>query len=89
MCSVSFEPEPGFYFGAMFVSYGMVAGIFLSEWLLFYLLGYGRSEIVIYVVPLSVLFLLPFIFRYSRIFYLYLFGGIKFDKDISKESKTP
>src|SRR5689334_7200367 len=29
-CGQSFEPEPGYYYGAMYVSFGFSTGIFLS-----------------------------------------------------------
>jgi uncharacterized protein (DUF983 family) len=32
-CEASFEPEPGFYFGAMYVSYGFTILLFIFMWI--------------------------------------------------------
>lgn len=83
VCKLRFETEPGFFYGAMYVSYAMVAAIFLSEWFLLYLLGLAKSNGITYLVPITVVLLLPFIFRYSRVIFLHVFGGIKFDESYS------
>lgn len=36
VCSLSFEPEPGFYIGAMYISYAFTTGIVLLIGLLVY-----------------------------------------------------
>ncbi len=76
-CKAPFTPEPGFYFGALFVSYAFNVALLVAvsvvlyfffsppEWL------YGVSLVVV-----SVLFI-PFSFRYSRILFLYWFGGLR------------
>lgn len=61
-CHQSFEPEPGFYFGAMFVSYGINTLLFITSWItltlvypsysLFLLLGL-LVGIVLLSLPLS------------------------------------
>ena len=79
-CQLKFEVEPGFFYGAMFLSYIMVVGIFILEFALFYLMGYIRSNLIFFVVPMSVVVLLPVIFRSSRLLFLYWFGGVKYDE---------
>jgi uncharacterized protein (DUF983 family) len=32
VCGLDFKPEPGFYYGAMYVSYGLSVAIFVSIW---------------------------------------------------------
>ena len=32
ICKASYVPEPGFYFGAMYVSYGLGVALFVSIW---------------------------------------------------------
>jgi uncharacterized protein (DUF983 family) len=32
VCGLDLEPEPGFYYGAMYVSYGLSVAIFVSIW---------------------------------------------------------
>ena len=82
VCKQSFEPEPGFYYGAMFISYGMLVIMSIFTWLiLFFVFRPAFGVYVVVVLILNVL-LLPFIFRYSRTLFLYGFGGIGFNKDI-------
>lgn len=79
-CKVSFEPEPGFYQGAMFVGYGLaVLGLILVS-LVLYLIDNSSEWTYIITVSLFVVLTAPFNFRYSRILYLYFFGGIRASK---------
>lgn len=80
-CNQRFEPEPGFFFGAMYVSYAFSVGwIVVMGAILFNFFNDPPLWVYITVVPLSVLLLLPFFFKYSRIVFLYLFGGISYDE---------
>ena len=83
-CDVRLEPEPGFYQGAMYVSYAFsVAGLVMIGLLLYYTLN--PSQWVYISSIIGVMFLLaPLNFRYSRILYLYLFGGIEYKPSISR-----
>jgi uncharacterized protein (DUF983 family) len=77
-CGVRLEPEPGFYQGAMYVSYGFTVAFIAIISLLLYLLG-NPSEWTYIIIIISVMILLvPLNYRYSRIIYLYLFGGLKY-----------
>ena len=80
VCGQDFEIEPGFYWGAMYVSYGFTilftAISFIST---YYLLN--DPPVPEYVLIISIVFSvfsLP-IFRYSRVIMLYLFGSVRFD----------
>ncbi len=72
-CQMDFEPETGFYFGAMYISYGLCIGLSVATFIL-YALIFGFGRIYIYLIANSiVLFLLwPFVFRLSRVLYLWL-----------------
>lgn len=80
VCSLRFEVEPGFFIGAMYVSYGMSLGIFAVVSTLIYLI-FNNPEFHFYIIgiPLVVLILLPVMYRYSRVLFLHWFGGVKFD----------
>lgn len=76
-CGQSFEPEPDFYQGAMYVSYGLSTGIFLfvGVLMLFYLeLGFLVTFTTIGIVAVL---LLPVIFRVSRVTWLNIFVSYK------------
>jgi uncharacterized protein (DUF983 family) len=83
-CGVRLEPEPGFYQGAMFVSYAFSIVFLIIMWVsLHYLVN--PPDWVYMVVFIGIIILAaPLNFRYSRILFLYFFGGIKYDPRLSK-----
>ena len=84
-CGTRLEPEPGFYQGAMYVSYGFtVMMMIIVSMILYYFAGDPSEWVYIGVVIALMLLLVPLNYRYSRIIYLYLFGGIKYDPGLSK-----
>ena len=83
-CGVRLEPEPGFYQGAMYVSYAFTVAVMAVAGLLLYVLGDPSEWVYIGVVIALMILLAPLNYRYSRIVYLYAFGGIKYDPSWSK-----
>lgn len=77
-CKQSFEPEPGFYFGSMFVSYGINTALFLVSWVAL-LLIYPNYTLTLLLGMLTavVIISLPLSFRLSRSIWLALF--VRFD----------
>lgn len=53
VCKQNFEPEPGFYFGAMFISYGLSALLFLIPSLIL-VLGFdwsaNRAMLIVFIL---------------------------------------
>lgn len=78
-CGVRLEPEPGFYQGAMYVGYGITTAIIILISIILYALGNYSEWVYIGTIIGVMLLLVPVNYRYSRIFYLYMLGGIKFD----------
>lgn len=78
VCEQVFDPEPGFYFGAMYISYAFLVAISVSCWVALYVLFSPSFITYLVVILLANLLLLPLIFRYSRTLFLYGFGGIKY-----------
>lgn len=78
-CGVRLEPEPGFYQGAMYVGYGFTVTVMVVIGVILYLLG-DPSEWIYIGIVIGIMFLLaPLNYRYSRILYLYFFGGIRYN----------
>lgn len=75
-CEASFEPEPGFYFGAMYVSYAFTITLFILIWAL--LRGFFNPPDWVYIaiITAAAAVFMPVSFRYSRILFLYWFGGL-------------
>lgn len=73
-CDQSFIPEPGYYFGAMFVSYAINAAFFIAVWLGLHLLMDTISiRVMIVTLLVVVVGLLPVTFRLSRVLWIYIF----------------
>ena len=78
-CGAYFEPEPGFYYGAMFVSYALSVALFAVIGVSLYVLIRPSDEIYLIVIGIAALLFTPLSFRYSRVLFLYWFGGYKHD----------
>jgi uncharacterized protein (DUF983 family) len=69
-CKLNYEPEPGFFFGAMYWSYAIIVAIIVTMSIAMNLLGLFDYAIV--SIPVAIVILLPVIFRYSRMLMLYV-----------------
>lgn len=86
-CGANLDPEPGFYWGAMYISYGFDAGIaIVASLVLYYLFDDPNFWFYPGVIVGLVILLLPLIFRYSRIVMLYAFGRLRFKPDAYKKA---
>ncbi len=81
-CGLYFEIEPGFYTGAMYISYVFSVAIFIiTGFFLFLFMGDPGMLVYIATTLSIVIILFPLLYRYSRVIYLHLFGGVKFNPD--------
>ncbi len=83
-CGVLLEPEPGFYQGAMYVGYGFTIAFLVIIGGLLYILGNPPDWVYITMTIGVMVLIAPLNYRYSRILYLYFFGGIKFNPHLSQ-----
>ncbi|MBL7849168.1 MAG: DUF983 domain-containing protein [Cyclobacteriaceae bacterium] len=78
VCGAGFEPEPGFYFGSMFITYAFnVVLVILCGVSLYYFWDLPEWAYLVLIFLLTVV-ALPFSFRLSRILWLYWFGGLAY-----------
>lgn len=74
VCGQSFMPEPGYYFGAMFVSYGLNAAFFIAVWVaMIVLMDEVSLTAMLIALVVVILGLLPITFRLSRVLWIYIF----------------
>jgi uncharacterized protein (DUF983 family) len=78
VCGLVFEREPGYFLGAMYFSYALAVLIlvpfyFLAAWLI----PEGYDKLVPFAAVLPYLPLMPLVFRYSRVLWVY------FDRAVS------
>ena len=88
-CQLQFEREPGYFYVAMFVSYGMnviqMVAIGMATWLV---TGNAESPwLYIAVIFIGILLLSPFNYRFSRVILLYwLTPGLNYSEERSKDN---
>ena len=90
-CGQHYEPEPGFYWGAMYISYAFSVAIVVAVGIATYVLGHDPATWV-YVtgVAVATVLFVPLSFRYSRMVMLYLFAGIDYDpKEAARLAQRP
>jgi uncharacterized protein (DUF983 family) len=77
VCNLPFMPEPGFYYGAMYVSYALTVALSVGNFLWIYLIWGFNVWVYLTINSLLLLVFLPILFRYSRSFYLAMVFSIE------------
>lgn len=85
VCDQKFEVEPGFYYGAMYVSYGVSIAYLVSVFVAMAVLYPDFTTTEYLVIAITTLILLtPYFFRLSRAIWINLF--VKYDPDSKQEN---
>lgn len=80
VCGQAYEPEPGFYWGAMYISFAFSTAIMLViGFAVYFLLDDPDTWVYIASVAVAAVLLTPLSLRYSRTMMLYFFGGVSYD----------
>ena len=97
-CHEKFEREPGFYYGAAYVSYGLTVGLWIALWVALFvfdtigIMSFSFQEDALLYLILGVVLLialLPILYRLSRAVWINLF--VKYNAnavEISKEKEA-
>jgi uncharacterized protein (DUF983 family) len=85
VCNLTFEIEPGFFWGAMYVSYALTVGLMLALGGLILLISDGNAGFYTYIIPIVSALILssPITYRYSRVLMIYLFSPISFNPELA------
>ena len=82
VCGQTYEPEPGFYFGSMYITFAFnVATTLVLGMLTYYLMGNPDTWVYVAIITGATVLFTPVILRYSRALMLYLFGGAQYNPD--------
>lgn len=73
VCKESFEKEPGFYYGAMYVNYGITVAIGVAWFLINYFLFDFNALFFSVSFAVILIVLLPWVFRTGRLTWINLF----------------
>lgn len=78
-CGLRYEVEPGYFIGAMYVSYAISGGVALVlGFLLFYFAGDPQGWVYAAVIAPVMVLIAPVNFRISRVIWLHYVAGIKY-----------
>ncbi len=69
-CHLKYEPETGFFVGSMYWTYALLVGLTVILSVVLYQID--LFEEAVYIIPLIIIFLLPWVFRYGRLLMLYV-----------------
>lgn len=80
VCGLKYEVEPGFFWGAMYISYAFTVTIGIISGIVIYNL-LNDPDVIVYlgIIGLILVLLSPFVFRFSRVIMLHLFSAVKYD----------
>jgi hypothetical protein len=72
-CGLKYQIEPSFFYGAMYVSYGLNVAVGIAVFIIsFVLLGFSLKIAFIAIIA-SLIVLFPFVLRWSRNIYINMF----------------
>lgn len=83
ICNQNFEPEPNFYYGAMYVSYGYTVALFVAVYIIFGVWMRWSMWPTVSALGIVLVILGPFLFRLSRTTWLSLF--VRYDKNAAAQ----
>lgn len=78
VCGAGFEPEPGFYLGAMYITYAFNVVLMIAFGLSIYYFVSLPEIVYLVLIAIVAVITTPFSFRFSRIQWLYWFGGLHY-----------
>jgi uncharacterized protein (DUF983 family) len=77
LCNEDFQREPGYYFGATYVSYGLTVGFGIALFLLFCVVFNFETIPFLLVFTALLILLLPLFYRFARLIWINLFVNFK------------
>jgi uncharacterized protein (DUF983 family) len=82
-CGLRYEVEPGYFIGAMYVSYAVSGGVALVlGFLLFYLGNDPQGWVYAAIIAPVMVLIAPINFRISRVVWLHYVAGINYVKGL-------
>lgn len=83
-CNLKYSKEPGFFYGAMYVSYALGVALFVTLWVSMNLFFSGIDTwLQIFIIISASLILTPYIYALSKIVWANFF--IKYDRQFSSK----
>lgn len=84
-CGESFQREPGFYIGAMYISYALSVAMVITAFVGFVIIfGFDIEYVLGVLIPLIII-LMPVLFRTARIIWLNIF--VNYDPESGEQAR--
>jgi uncharacterized protein (DUF983 family) len=81
-CGLKYQIEPSFFYGAMYVSYGLNVALSIAVFLFSFLFLTVSLKTTLLAILIANIVLYPFVLRWSRNIYINLF--VSFDEKYKK-----
>ncbi len=82
-CGLKYQIEPSFFYGAMYVSYGLNVAVGIAAFIVSYLIFHSSLKVAFIAIIASLIVLFPFVLRWSRNIYINMF--ISYDPKFNKK----
>lgn len=81
-CGLKYQIEPSFFYGAMYVSYGLNVAIGIAAFIVSFVLLNSSLKVSFIAIIASIVILFPLVLRWSRNIYINMF--VSFDQKYKK-----
>jgi uncharacterized protein (DUF983 family) len=81
-CGLKYQIEPSFFYGAMYVSYGLNVALGIAAFIVSYLIFKSTIEVAFIAIIVSNIVLFPFVLRWARNIYINMI--VTFDKKLNR-----
>ncbi|MBC7606396.1 MAG: DUF983 domain-containing protein [Burkholderiales bacterium] len=78
-CGLKYQIEPSFFYGAMYVSYGLNVAIGIAAFIISFLVLHLSLKISFVVIIASIIILFPLVLRWARNIYINMFVSYRPD----------
>lgn len=81
-CGLKYQIEPSFFYGAMYVSYGLNVALSIAAFIVSYVIFKSSIKVSFIYIFITNVVLFPFVLRWSRNIYINMF--VSFDEKYKK-----
>jgi uncharacterized protein (DUF983 family) len=87
-CRIDFNKEPSFFYGSMYVSYGLGVGLSIAIFIVMHLFGMTQSPLNIFLlIVFFITILSPYIYQLSKVIWASFFFPFKGISDTKKNTR--
>jgi uncharacterized protein (DUF983 family) len=84
-CGLKYQIEPSFFYGAMYVSYGLNVAVGIAAFIISYVIFKSNLKVAFAAIIVALIILFPLILRLSRNIYINMF--VSYDPEAANNKK--